>query len=94
MSFDRINKRVVKEIHKTLATYSEDYWEPELELWLPVCTADYPEIDIRERIPMPTADEQGYFPGHEDVLEVSQLEAGYLDKLNRVQPKVHQMDCA
>ena len=61
---------------------------------LPVCTADYPEMDIREKIPMPTTDEQGYFPAHDDVLEVSQMEAGYLDKLNRVQLKVHQMDCA
>ena len=43
---------------------------------------------------MPTADEQGYFPAHDDVLEVSQMEAGYLDKLNRIQLKVHQMDCA
>ena len=46
---------------------------PELELGLPVCTADYPEMDIRERIPMPTADKQGYFLGHEDLLEMSQL---------------------
>ena len=84
----------MKYINKALDTYSDDYWEPELELGLPVCTADYPEMDIREKIPMPTADEQGYFPAHDDVLEVSQMEAGYLDKLNRVQLKVHQMDCA
>ena len=51
-------------------------------------------MDIREKIAMPTADEQGYYPAHDDVLEVSQMEAGYLDKLNRVQLKVHQMDCA
>ena len=31
VSFDRTNKRVVKEINKTLAKYSDDYWEPELE---------------------------------------------------------------
>ena len=59
-----------------------------------MCTADYPEMDIREKIPMPTPDEQENLPAHEDVLEVSQLEAGYLDKLKRVKVKVHQMDCA
>ena len=81
----------VKYINRTLETYRDDSWEPELELGLPVCTAEYPEMDIREKIPMPTADEQGYFPTHDDVLEVSQMEA---NKLNRVQLKVHQMDCA
>ena len=90
VSFERTNKRVVKYINRALETYRDDYWEPELELGLPVCTADYPEMDIREKIPMPTADEQGYYPAH----DVSQMEAGYLDKLNRVQLKVHQMDCA
>ena len=43
---------------------------------------------------MPIPDAQGCLPAHEDVLEMLQLEAGYLDKLNRVQLKVHQMDCA
>ena len=50
-------------------------------------------MDIRDRIPMPVADEQGCLPSHEDVIEITQLEAGYLDKLNRVQLQVHQMDC-
>ena len=51
-------------------------------------------MDIREKIPMPTADEQGYLPARKDVVEVPQLETGYLDKLNRVHLKLHQMDCA
>ena len=80
VSFDRTNKRVVKEINKMLAMYSDDYWEPELEAGLPVCTTDYPKMDVREKMPT-TPDEQGYLPAHEDVLEVTQLEAGYLDKL-------------
>ena len=38
VSFDRTNKRVVKDINKTIAAYSDDYWELELELGLPVQT--------------------------------------------------------
>ena len=69
VSFEGTSKRVLKYINKTLESYRDDYWEPELEIGLPVCTTDCPEMDIREKIPMPTADEQGYFPGHDDVLE-------------------------
>ena len=83
---------ILEKVDKVLDDYAENPYNPEFELSIDVCLADFSPSKILAEPPPTEPDMNGKRPGDEDEVLMTQKEIIRLDALNRAMIKIHETE--
>ena len=83
---------ILKKIDKTLDEYAENPFQPEFEVCIDLCMADFTPSNILSEPPNAEPDMHGKRPTDDDEVMLTQREILRLESLNRAMVKIHETD--